>query len=173
MATGTNTARFSSSSSSNEGSNHQAGYWTSAAAVCVGVKAVDYLDAEHYWGTDINSSLLDVGYEKEILAAGLGDKLPRSHLVTTGDFDFSQLPQSFDFAFAQSVFTHLPFNHLRLCLARLAQHVEGPIAFFATIFVADVATLMTISSSSRFSLSATVSRASDTWLIPRWKWEPA
>ena len=39
-----------------------------------------------------------------------------------------------DFVIAQSVFTHLPLNHLRLCLANLANHVEGACTFLLTIF---------------------------------------
>ena len=100
----------------------------------LGVRAVDYLGPGKYWGTDLNVELLDAGYESEIRPAGLIGKLPRSNLVVDGDFSFPQIPRSFDFAIAQSVFTHLPLNHMRLCLARLASHVESPCKFFFTVF---------------------------------------
>lgn len=102
----------------------------------LGVVAVDYLDAGLYWGTDINASLLTAGYEREIVPAGLAQKLPRENLIVDGEFAFTGLPRSFDFAIAQSVFTHLPFNHMRLCLANLAEHVEGACTFFMTVFIA-------------------------------------
>ncbi|WP_052027133.1 class I SAM-dependent methyltransferase [Rhodovulum sp. PH10] len=80
-----------------------------------GVRLVRYLDSGHYFGTDLNESLLQAGYEIEIAREGLQDKLPRTNLVTDGEFDFSWCAVSFDVAIAQSVFTHLPLNDLRVC----------------------------------------------------------
>lgn len=102
----------------------------------LGVKAANYLNAGNYVGTDLNESFLDVGYREEILPAGLETKLPRSNLVVDGEFTFHGLPKNIDFAIAQSVFTHLPLNHLRLCLARLADHLIGPCDFLFTVFLA-------------------------------------
>jgi SAM-dependent methyltransferase len=102
----------------------------------LGVRAVDYLKAGNYWGTDINESLLRAGYEKEIMPSGLAHKLPRDHLVVDGEFTFATLPRNFDFAIAQSVFTHLPLNYMRLCLDSLAAHIDGPCTFFLTVFIA-------------------------------------
>lgn len=105
-------------------------------ALRLGVKAVGFLNAGNYVGTDLNQSFLDVGYQREILPAGLGGKLPRSNLVADAEFTFAGVPKDIDFAIAQSVFTHLPLNHLRLCLVRLADHVTGPCTFLFTIFLA-------------------------------------
>jgi cyclopropane fatty-acyl-phospholipid synthase-like methyltransferase len=102
----------------------------------LGVRAVGYLEAGNYWGTDLNQSLLDAGYDKEIVPAGLEPKLSRDHLIVDSDFSFAGVPREVDVAIAQSVFTHLPFNHLRLCLANLAGHVSGPCTLFATVFIA-------------------------------------
>ena len=100
------------------------------------MRAVNYLDPGKYWGSDLNQSLLMAGYEKEIVPAGLAAKLPRQNLVTDGEFTFDGLPHAFDFAIAQSLFTHLPFNHIRLCLTNLAKHVESACDFYATFFIA-------------------------------------
>ncbi|MEQ1940768.1 class I SAM-dependent methyltransferase [Mesorhizobium sp. CN5-321] len=107
----------------------------------LGVPAVRYLAAGNYWGTDLSRPLLDAGYEKEIVPEGLADKLPRDHLVIDDDFTFPGLPTEFDFCIAQSVFTHLPLNHMRLCLAKLADHLTKPTTFFFTIFAAPNNTL--------------------------------
>jgi hypothetical protein len=88
-----------------------------------------------YWGTDLNESLLTAGYDREISASGLSGKLPRQQLVTDGEFAFGGIPARIDYAIAQSVFTHLPLNHLRLCLVNLAAHVDGPCRFYATFFI--------------------------------------
>lgn len=101
----------------------------------LGARAADYLSPHNYWGTDISADLLDAGYEREIFPAGLSDKLPRSHLHVNGDFDFSALPKEFDFAIAQSLFTHLPLNHMRLCLANLGYHLTSQCTFFFTVFM--------------------------------------
>ena len=100
----------------------------------LGVRAAEFLEPGNYWGTDLSSALLDAGYEKEICPAGLSARLPRAQLVTDEDFKFVGVPARIDFAVAQSVFTHLTFNHLRLCLANLARHVTSPCNFFFTVF---------------------------------------
>ena len=90
-----------------------------------GVHFVRYLQAGNYFGLDINQSLLDAGYEAELAAEGLEGKLPRSNLLSNGEFDLRSLEVTFDFALAQSVFTHLTFNRIRQCLARVAGHEDG------------------------------------------------
>lgn len=100
----------------------------------LGVRAVDYLDAGHYFGTDLNASLMQAGYDREIVPASLQDKLPRENLQEDSEFTFHDIPGNIDFAMATSVFTHLPLNHLRLCLTNLEHHLTGPCLFFFTIF---------------------------------------
>jgi predicted TPR repeat methyltransferase len=100
----------------------------------LGVHAIDYLASANYWGTDLNQALLDAGYEKEIVPAGLADKLPRSNLVVDEEFTFTGIPNEMDFVIATSVFTHLPLNHMRVCLVNLARHITSPCTFFFTVF---------------------------------------
>jgi cyclopropane fatty-acyl-phospholipid synthase-like methyltransferase len=101
----------------------------------LGVRAVAYLDPGNYWGTDLNESLLEAGYEKEIVPAGLRDKLRRSNLVVDENFDFPGMPADFPFAIAQSVFTHLPLSYLVRCLFNLERHLRPGGMFFFTAFV--------------------------------------
>ncbi len=100
-----------------------------------GVHFIEYLEAGNYFGTDVNQTLLDAGYEVELKAKKLQEKLPRSNLVCDGQFNFSQFPKRFDFALAQSVFTHLPANYLQLCLARLAPQMEPSGSLHASFFI--------------------------------------
>jgi len=99
-----------------------------------GVKLIRYLDAGHYAGLDLHESLLNAGYEIELAKEGLKHKLPRSNLVADGEFDFSWCPMQVDFALAQSVFTALPLNFLRICLERLATFMVSDGKFFVSIF---------------------------------------
>ncbi len=99
-----------------------------------GAYFIRYLDAGNYIGVDPEQSLLDAGFEVELKAAGLQNKLPRANLVCMTDFEFEQLGRCVDFAIAQSVFTHLTFNRIRRCLERLASVTRLGGRFFATFF---------------------------------------
>jgi len=102
-----------------------------------GVHFVDYLDAQNYYGTDISEDLLNVGYNEEISKLKLKEKLNRNHLLQDSEFNFSSFDVTFDFAIALSLFTHLPLNHVRLCLYRLAHKVNNGGVFCATFFLLD------------------------------------
>ena len=99
-----------------------------------GVHFIRYLDAGNYIGVDTDQSLLDAGFEVELKAVGLQDKIPRANLVCMADFEFEQLGRCVDFAIAQSVFTHLTFNRIRRCLERLASVTRIGGHVFATFF---------------------------------------
>lgn len=95
-----------------------------------GLHLVDYLDAGNYYGIDINASVIRAGYEVELTDAQRA-KLPPGNLRATDRFDIDFGVQ-FDMAIAQSIFTHMPLNHVRLCLYRVAKHVRPGGKFFAT-----------------------------------------
>lgn len=99
-----------------------------------GVRFIRYLEAGNYIGVDINQSLLDAGFDVELKAAELQDKMPRENLVHLLDFEFDRLGRHFDYALAHSLFTHLAFNHIRRCLERLAPVINVGGHFFATFF---------------------------------------
>lgn len=99
-----------------------------------GIHAIRYLNKGNYFGVDSNASLLYAGYHTELKSAGLQDKLPISNLVKEENFDFSLIPTMFQFAIAFSLFTHLPLNHIKLCLTKLAPKLEPNCAFVATYF---------------------------------------
>ena len=99
-----------------------------------GVYLIPYLEPAKYWGVDLNQSLLEAGWEREIVPAGLQDRQPRSQLVCLQDFEFNRLGQTFDFAIAISVFTHMNLNKIRRCLARLAPALTQGGRLYATFF---------------------------------------
>ncbi|WP_279477948.1 class I SAM-dependent methyltransferase [Aureimonas sp. SK2] len=101
-----------------------------------GVQIVPVLEPGHYYGIDMLQDLLDAGWREEILPAGLEGKLPRGNLALSEEFVIPFPGVSFDIALAQSVFTHLPINHLRLCLYRLRPRMAPGGRFFCTFFVA-------------------------------------
>ena len=100
----------------------------------LGHHAIAYLEPFGYFGTDINMSLIQAGHAAELDDA-LRAKAPLSQFAANGDFDFDHLIVPIDVAVAQSVFTHLPLNHLRRCLARLAPHMAPGGRLYATYFL--------------------------------------
>lgn len=99
-----------------------------------GVRLVPMLDPGHYYGIDLLPALLEEGYEREIRPLGLEGRLPRENLHATDDFTIPFEGVLFDKALAQSVFTHLPINHLRLCLHKLRPRMREGGTFFCTFF---------------------------------------
>ncbi|MGH8868829.1 MAG: class I SAM-dependent methyltransferase [Actinomycetes bacterium] len=95
-----------------------------------GVRVAEYLEPGHYHGIEVNPSLLDTGYQRE-LTPHARERLPRENLRATDRFD-CDFGVPFDYAIAPSLFSHIPLNHIRLCLYRVA-HVMAPGGrFFAT-----------------------------------------
>lgn len=102
-----------------------------------GVHLVPFLDANHYFGIDLVPELLQLGYEREICPLGLADRLDRAtNLMATADFTIPFPDVLFDVALAQSLFSHLPINHLRLCLYKLRLRMKEGGMFYATFFIA-------------------------------------
>ena len=99
-----------------------------------GIHFAGYLEPGNYYGIELNGSLLDAGYERE-LTPELRDRLPRDHLRATDRFD-CDFGVAFDYAIAQSLFTHVSLNHIRLCLFRVAQRLTPEGRFYATFFEA-------------------------------------
>jgi SAM-dependent methyltransferase len=99
-------------------------------ALRAGIHLVDYLDPGNYYGIDIDPDVLEAGYEAE-LPQTLRPKLPREHLRCTKRFEVDFGVQ-FDMAIAQSVFTHVHLNYMRLCLYRLAPCMKVGGRFFGT-----------------------------------------
>jgi SAM-dependent methyltransferase len=103
-----------------------------AGALRAGRHLVDYLEPGHYFAVDVNLPLLELGYEVELTPEQRG-RLPARNLRATDRFD-TDFGVVFDIAIAQSVFTHLSLNYLRLCLFRLAKVMRTGGRFYVTYF---------------------------------------
>jgi SAM-dependent methyltransferase len=103
-----------------------------AGAFRAGRYLIDYLERGNYYAVDANLSLLETGYEAE-LTAEQRERLPVGNLRANDRFD-TDFGVPFDMAIAQSVFTHLSLNHLRLCLFRLAKTMRPGGTFYVTFF---------------------------------------
>lgn len=99
-----------------------------------GVHFIKYLTAGNYYGTDIHDELISIGIEKELKPLGLDTKFVSENFLVNPNFDFSNFNVLFDYAVAMSVFTHIPFNDIRLCLTNLADLMKTGGKFYATFF---------------------------------------
>lgn len=98
-----------------------------------GVHFIRYLEPVHYFGVDRRADRLKVGQDVELRLQGLTDKQPV--LTPMDDFGFRRLGQTFDYALAQSVFTHLPLNKIIRCLMNMESALVSGGKFFATIYL--------------------------------------
>lgn len=98
-----------------------------------GVHLVRYLAPGHYYGLDVNASLVAAG-RRELDDASLGDR--GAQLLVDDRFALSRFARKFDVALAVSLFTHLPMNQIVRCLVEVARVLARGGRFFATWFEA-------------------------------------
>lgn len=97
-----------------------------------GVHFIGYLEPGHYAGIDKRADNLERARKIELPRHGLEPKHPL--FLVNGAFEFSKLGQTFDYAIAQSVFTHLPLNQIMRCLVEMERVLRPGGRFFATIY---------------------------------------
>lgn len=97
-----------------------------------GVHLVDYLEQGNYYGIDVNPNIIRTGYDHE-LTDDQRVRLPQENLRATDRFD-ADFGVTFDKAIAQSVFTHISLNLIRLCLYRIAKVMRPGAVFYTTIY---------------------------------------
>jgi SAM-dependent methyltransferase len=99
-----------------------------------GIRFAAYLDPGNYYGIDVNNKLLRAARRFEIPNAGLTDRMPPTNLHATARFKADGFGVMFDYALAVSVFSHLPLNHIKLCLYEVAKVMPPGGRFFTTFF---------------------------------------
>jgi SAM-dependent methyltransferase len=97
-----------------------------------GVHFIGYLAPGHYYGVDKNAKVLETARELELKRYGVEDKNPT--LVAMDNFDFARLGQTFDYMWAQSVFTHLPLNSIIRAVVSAEQVLKPGGKFLATFY---------------------------------------
>jgi len=95
-----------------------------------GVHFIRYLDTGHYYGFDRSRERLEAGQSVELPRYGLVDKRPVLEVID--DFGVARFGRSFDFALAQSVFTHIPLDAIELCLRNVGDALVSGGRFYAT-----------------------------------------
>lgn len=96
---------------------------------------VDFLDKENYYGADLNQSLIDAGYERE-LSKNARAKLPRENLFCHDATQPLPVKKEFDFLVAFSLFTHLDPERSAMVLKSVAECMHSRSVLLATFFIA-------------------------------------
>ncbi|MCM3879424.1 MAG: class I SAM-dependent methyltransferase [Vicinamibacterales bacterium] len=97
-----------------------------------GVHFLRYLDDGKYYGLEAQQWLLDAAVQEEVPRHGVADRT--FQLLCRDDFDLTSFGASFDYAIAQSVFTHQPWNTILRCLWNVGAALKPNGRFYATFF---------------------------------------
>jgi hypothetical protein len=99
-------------------------------SMSTGIHFVRCLDADHYCGMEKERDLVRKGITKELGLALFNAKRPL--FIVTDRFAFECCDNRPDFAFAESLFTHLAPISIRLCLENLRTRISDDGVFLAT-----------------------------------------
>ena len=95
---------------------------------------IRYLNPQNYSGMDISPKA--IAFAKQLVTGeGLTDKHPQLLLSEDKNLKFEMFSnQTFDFLFAQSVFTHLPTDAIEECFQHIGTIMHDKSVFFFTFF---------------------------------------
>jgi hypothetical protein len=97
---------------------------------------IPFLDQGHYFGLEGEKALVDSGLREELLFNVAEFKSPNFAFNYEFNLDFID---SFDFAIAQSLFTHLNDDDIERCFSNLAKKSHKNSLFYFTFFEGDSA----------------------------------
>ncbi len=81
-----------------------------------GSHIINFLDPFRYYGIDVNKKSLSIGVNNELYKRGLFDKISENNFLATDNFHIKYFGIKFDMALANSVFTFLPIEKLKMFL---------------------------------------------------------
>lgn len=106
-------------------------------ALRLGVKAIPYLQPDHYLGIEKEVDLANAGLEVELPLDVRREKRPT--IVISDSFEFDKLPRRANYAIAQSLFSHFPPDLINLCCRKLQPFLAEGGVFYATYHETKVA----------------------------------
>jgi cyclopropane fatty-acyl-phospholipid synthase-like methyltransferase len=99
-----------------------------------GIRILEFLQKGHYFGLDINRSLLEAAHV-ELMERALEFKNPK--LMLSSNFNIQDFGLKFDFILSVSLFTHLPFPKISECLNKIRDSLELDGLYFSSFFEAE------------------------------------
>jgi len=98
----------------------------------LGSRLIPYLQPGNYIGIEKEQSLLDAGLLYELPDQVIKDRKPL--LIQSSNFEFELIQYYVDMAIANSLFTHLPAEHILICLKRLKPLLKQGACLYASFF---------------------------------------
>jgi hypothetical protein len=135
-----------------------------------GVHFIPYLGRDRYLGIDAEQELLDRGVRLE-----LGQELcetKRPELVASATFEFDRFTKRPDFAIAQSLFTHLVPDDIRMCLQKLGASCQPSTRFYVTYNQADASSSNPLRSHPHQTWRYTADEMAEFGAACGWSFEP-
>jgi SAM-dependent methyltransferase len=99
-----------------------------------GIPIMKFLNANNYYANDVNEDLVKAGFV-EIRKSGLENKISRNNIHISDNFDTRIFGVKFDIVLAQSLWTHLPLNHIQRSLSMVEKVLSPGGSFYATFFL--------------------------------------
>jgi ABC-type polysaccharide/polyol phosphate transport system ATPase subunit/SAM-dependent methyltransferase len=94
------------------------------------IHLLPYMEQSHYWGFDRNVELFVAGVQVELPKAGVRPE--RGHFVLNEDFDLTEIPHTFDFAFSTLFLRRLSLNSIARCFASVVRKLSPGGRFYVT-----------------------------------------
>lgn len=98
----------------------------------LGRKAIPFLESGHYFGLEKESELVTAGLESEIEKSTVTEKSPT--FVISNSFEFEKFNHEANFAIANSLFSHLTPELIKMCLSKLHPFLKDNGVFYATFY---------------------------------------
>jgi hypothetical protein len=100
-----------------------------------GIHFINYLEPGNYLGIDKEKKLISIGINKELGVPVYENKKPE--FIISEYFEFNKFTKKPKFSLANSLFTHLNPEDIRLCMKNLRKFVDKDHILFATFFEGD------------------------------------
>ena len=101
-----------------------------------GVYFIPYLAPKHYFGFDLNMSLIQVGLDVEVAELGLSQRVDIQNFTAAEGFEYAPHWPRMDMAVGFSLLTHLNYKSVCMCLEKTSQILQPGGRFYATVFEA-------------------------------------
>ena len=100
----------------------------------LGQYLIPMLNQGNYYGLDARKDIVLEGFNNELLYDVVKQKQPK--FFFNHNFDFSFI-DTFDYAMAQSLFTHLSMKHIEICLNNISNIMNNKSKFYFTFVLGD------------------------------------
>jgi ABC-type polysaccharide/polyol phosphate transport system ATPase subunit/SAM-dependent methyltransferase len=101
-------------------------------SLATAIHLIPFLEYGHYFGVECSYALVDAGIRIELPRAGIERDAAR--LLHSETLDMVEIYDTFDVAYAESLFAYLPFHSVVRCIVAVVRRLKPSGRFYATWF---------------------------------------